>query len=113
MKLVRALLGMRALMRELLEPYFSKMNMTHKEKKKWFSGRKDVLFGFSAIAYIMIRLPVIGILGYGIAQASAAYMLTIVTAPPNIEKKKLQQKEDKEMTVSEPKKKLKANEKTD
>ncbi|KAI9476254.1 MAG: hypothetical protein EXX96DRAFT_507321 [Benjaminiella poitrasii] len=85
MKLVRALIGMRSLMRELLAPYFVRMQMSHKEKRRWFSGRKDELFGFSAIAYIVIRLPIVGILGYGIAQAASAYMLTIVTEPPSKE----------------------------
>lgn len=83
MKLIRALIGMRSLMRELLAPYFVRMHMTHREKRSWFSGRKDVLFGFSAIAYIIIRLPIVGILGYGIVQAAAAYMLTVVTDPPS------------------------------
>ncbi|KAI7880998.1 hypothetical protein K492DRAFT_230428 [Lichtheimia hyalospora FSU 10163] len=80
--LIRALIGMRALMRELLEPYFVRMSMSHKEKRRWFSGRKDVLFGFSAIAYILTRIPVFGLVGFGIAQAASAYMLTIVTDPP-------------------------------
>ncbi|KAL0079839.1 hypothetical protein J3Q64DRAFT_1761472 [Phycomyces blakesleeanus] len=83
MRLVRALIGMRSLTRELLEPYFARMNMSHSEKRKWFSGRKDILFGFSAIAYIIIRIPYVGFIGYGIAQAAAAYMLTTVTDPPN------------------------------
>ncbi|CEP14938.1 hypothetical protein [Parasitella parasitica] len=83
MKLVRALIGMRSLMRELLAPYFVRMRMSHREKRRWFSGRKDVLFGFSGIAYIIIRLPLIGIIGYGIAQAASAYMLTVVTEPPS------------------------------
>ncbi|KAJ8653948.1 hypothetical protein O0I10_010397 [Lichtheimia ornata] len=80
--LIRALIGMRALMRELLEPYFARMSMSHKEKRRWFSGRKDVLFGFSAIAYILTRIPIFGLVGFGIAQAASAYMLTIVTEPP-------------------------------
>ncbi|KAI9495754.1 hypothetical protein BDB00DRAFT_742435, partial [Zychaea mexicana] len=81
--LIRALIGMRALMRELLEPYFVRMSMSHKEKRRWFSGRKDVLFGFSAIAYILTRIPVVGFVGFGVAQAASAYMLTIVTDPPS------------------------------
>ena len=68
-------------MRELLEPYFVRMNMSHKEKRLWFSGRKDVLFGFSGIAYLLIRLPFVGYIGYGVSQAAAAYMLTVVTDP--------------------------------
>ncbi|KAI8064660.1 hypothetical protein BC940DRAFT_92954 [Gongronella butleri] len=81
MQLIRALIGMRALMRELLEPYFARQHFTHQDKLRWFSGRKDVLFGFSAIAYLIIRVPFVGFIGYGIAQASAAYMLTRVIDP--------------------------------
>ncbi|KAI9278771.1 hypothetical protein BDA99DRAFT_554379 [Phascolomyces articulosus] len=81
--LIKALIGMRALMRELLEPYFVRMGLSHKEKRRWFSGRKDILFGFSAIAYILTRIPVVGFVGFGVAQAAAAYMLTIVTDPPS------------------------------
>lgn len=95
-KLIRALIGMRALMRELLAPYFVRMRMSHKEKRQWFSGRKDVLFGFSAIAYLIIRIPFIGVIGYGIAQAASAYMLTVVTDPPTKElfKKRLDENGD-------------------
>ena len=81
--LIKALIGMRALMRELLEPYFVRMGLSHKEKRRWFSRRKDILFGFSAIAYILTRIPVVGFVGFGVAQAAAAYMLTIVTDPPS------------------------------
>ncbi|ORZ17638.1 hypothetical protein BCR42DRAFT_490357 [Absidia repens] len=84
MMLVRALIGMRTLMRELLEPYFARMHMSHKEKLRWFSGRKDVLFGFSAIAYLLIRVPFFGFVGYGVAQAAAGYMLTTVVSVDDI-----------------------------
>jgi uncharacterized protein involved in cysteine biosynthesis len=68
-------------MRELLEPYFVRMGMSHSEKKRWFKGRSNVLFGFSVIAYLLIRIPYLGFVGYGVAQAAAAYMLTtMVTA---------------------------------
>ncbi|KAI8089399.1 uncharacterized protein BX664DRAFT_332923 [Halteromyces radiatus] len=83
MQLIRSLIGMRTLMRELLDPYFVRMNMSHKEKRRWFSGRKDVLFGFSAIAYLLIRVPYFGFVGYGVAQAAAAYMLTTVISKEN------------------------------
>ncbi|SAM04358.1 hypothetical protein [Absidia glauca] len=84
--LVRSLIGMRTLMRELLEPYFARMHFSHKEKLKWFSGRKDVLFGFSAIAYLLIRVPFVGFVGYGVAQAAAAYMLTTVVSVEEVVK---------------------------
>ncbi|CAO3595331.1 unnamed protein product [Absidia cylindrospora] len=80
MRLVRALVGMRTLVRELLEPYFVRMNMSHSEKKRWFDGRKGILFGFSLIAYMLIRVPYLGFVGYGVAQAAAAYMLTTVVS---------------------------------
>ncbi|KAI8340483.1 hypothetical protein BC941DRAFT_467654 [Chlamydoabsidia padenii] len=80
LRLIRALMGMRTLMRELLEPYFVRMGMTHSQKKRWFYGRKNVLLGFSAIAYLLIRIPYFGFVGYGVAQAAAAYMLTTVVS---------------------------------
>ncbi|KAI8393740.1 uncharacterized protein BYT42DRAFT_591371 [Radiomyces spectabilis] len=103
--LVRALIGMRTLMRELLEPYFARMGMSHKEKLRWFSGRKDVLFGFSAIAYILVRIPFVGVIGYGISQAAAAYMLTAVIDPPPAEdaKQSEQQQHIDQLNISEKK----------
>ncbi|KAI8975257.1 hypothetical protein BDF20DRAFT_906672 [Mycotypha africana] len=84
-RLSRALISMRSLMRELLTPYFARMQMTHRERRRWFSGRKDVLWGFSFIAYVIVNLPIVGFIGYGIAQAASAYMLTVVTDPPSAE----------------------------
>ncbi|CEI89559.1 hypothetical protein RMCBS344292_03911 [Rhizopus microsporus] len=101
MKLIRALIGMRSLTRELLEPYFVRMRMSHKEKRRWFSGRKDILFGFSAIAYIMVKTPIFGIIGYGIAQAASAYMLTVVTDPPT--KEELENKSSRSPSPSDKK----------
>ncbi|KAI8992446.1 hypothetical protein BDB01DRAFT_832747 [Pilobolus umbonatus] len=82
MKLIRALIGMRSLLRELFAPYFARKQMTHREKRDWFDGKRDTLFAFSAIAYVMIRMPIFGVIGYGIVQATTAYMLTVVIDPP-------------------------------
>jgi uncharacterized protein involved in cysteine biosynthesis len=72
---------MRVLMRELMEPYFSRMGMTHKEKRRWFDSRRDILFGFSVIAYLLIQtIPIFNFLAYGVIQASASYMV-LVTEP--------------------------------
>ncbi|CAO3593310.1 unnamed protein product [Absidia cylindrospora] len=92
---IRGLLGMRVLMRELLEPYFSRMGMTHKEKRRWFDSRRDILFGFSAIAYLLIQMvPIFNFLAYGVIQASASYMVLVtdplpMPPPPPIKKKKV------------------------
>ncbi|ORZ15093.1 hypothetical protein BCR42DRAFT_416384 [Absidia repens] len=90
---IRGLLGMRVLMRELLEPYFSRMGMTHKEKRRWFDSRRDILFGFSVIAYLLIQMvPIFNFLAYGVIQASASYMVLVTDPlpmpPPSPIKKK-------------------------
>lgn len=35
----------RSLMRELLEPYFSRVNFTKDQKRRWFREREGLLFG--------------------------------------------------------------------
>ncbi|CAO3614538.1 unnamed protein product [Cunninghamella blakesleeana] len=104
MKLVRSLIGMRALVRELLEPYFTRMNMSHKEKLKWFSGRKDIIFGFSAIAYLIIRVPYFGLINYGIAQCAVGYILTKVIDPITLQPldfKELRQNSGDQLTIKQ------------
>ncbi|CAG8682695.1 9467_t:CDS:2 [Dentiscutata erythropus] len=65
----------RALMRELLEPYFGRIKFDKEIKKKWFKEREGILFGFSIGYYSLIRLPLVGMLFYGIAQAAATLLL--------------------------------------
>ncbi|CAG8972883.1 hypothetical protein HYALB_00001303 [Hymenoscyphus albidus] len=72
----------RSLMRELLEPYFSRIRFTKQEKKRWFHEREGILFGFGVGFYIFQRIPLLGVLIYGIAEASTAYLITKITDPP-------------------------------
>jgi hypothetical protein len=72
----------RSLMRELLEPYFARIHMTKEQKKKWFRSREGLLFGFGIGFYVLLRVPLLGVLIYGIAEASTAYLITKVTDPP-------------------------------
>ncbi|KAF3479933.1 transmembrane protein UsgS [Arthroderma uncinatum] len=72
----------RSLMRELLEPYFSRVKFTPDQKRRWFLDREGVLFGFAVGFYIMLRIPILGVLLYGIAEASTAYLVTKITDPP-------------------------------
>lgn len=72
----------RSLMRELLEPYFARIRFTKQERRNWFHSREGVLFGFGLGFYILIRVPLVGVLIYGIAEASTAYLITKVTDPP-------------------------------
>lgn len=72
----------RSLMRELLEPYFSRIRFTKEQKKHWFHDREGVLFGFALGFYIFLKIPLLGVLIYGIAEASTAYLITKITDPP-------------------------------
>ena len=68
--LVQGWLSTRALTRELLEPYFARIAFTDSQKREWFHEREAVLFGFGLAFYLTIRLPLIGPLTYGIAEAA-------------------------------------------
>ncbi|KAJ8063782.1 hypothetical protein OCU04_007643 [Sclerotinia nivalis] len=72
----------RSLMRELLEPYFARIDFTREQKKNWFHDREGLLFGFGVGFYILLRIPLLGVLVYGIAEASTAYLITKITDPP-------------------------------
>ncbi|KAJ5115089.1 hypothetical protein NUU61_000848 [Penicillium alfredii] len=72
----------RSLMRELLEPYFCRIKFTPEQKRRWFQDREGVLFGFAFAFTIVLRTPFIGVLMYGVAEASTAYLITKITDPP-------------------------------
>lgn len=72
----------RSLMRELLEPYFCRIQFNKDQKARWFLEREGVLFGFAFAFTIVLKTPFIGVLMYGIAQASTAYLVTKITDPP-------------------------------
>ena len=76
--LIQGWLSSRALTRELLEPYFARITFSDSQKREWFNEREGVLFGFGLAFYLAIRLPLIGPLVYGIATASAAFLITKV-----------------------------------
>lgn len=65
-----------------LEPYFSRIKFTKEQRRRWFLEREGVLFGFAVGFYIMLRIPLLGVLLYGIAEASTAYLITKITDPP-------------------------------
>ncbi|KAL2014806.1 hypothetical protein VTN00DRAFT_2331 [Thermoascus crustaceus] len=72
----------RSLMRELLEPYFCRIRFDKEQKRRWFLDREGVLFGFAFGFTVVLKTPFIGVLMYGIAQASTAYLITKITDPP-------------------------------
>lgn len=41
-----------------------------------------MLFGFSLGFYVFVKIPLVGVLIYGLAEASTAYLITKITEPP-------------------------------
>ena len=72
----------RSLMRQLLQPYFHRVQFNKQQKKIWFIDRSGVLFGFSFAFAYMVKVPLLGVLIYGLAEASTAYLITKITEPP-------------------------------
>ena len=69
-------------MSQQLEPYFSRIRFTKEQKRLWFHDREGLLFGFGVGFYIFLRIPLLGVLFYGIAEASTAFLITKITDPP-------------------------------
>ena len=65
-----------------LEPYFSRIRYDKEQKKLWFRDREGVLFGFGVGFFVFLKIPLLGVLIYGVAEASTAYLITKVTEPP-------------------------------
>ncbi len=58
------------------------MHFTKDQKRQWFKDREGVLFGFGVGFFIFLKIPLVGVLIYGIAEASTAYLITKITDPP-------------------------------
>lgn len=65
-----------------LEPYFSRVKYPKDQKRLWIRDREGVLFGFGVGFYILSKIPFLGVLIYGLAEASTAYLITKITDPP-------------------------------
>ncbi|KAL8881147.1 MAG: hypothetical protein Q9198_001591 [Flavoplaca austrocitrina] len=65
-----------------LEPYFSRIRFNKEQKRLWFHDREGLLFGFGVGFYVFLKIPLLGVLIYGIAEASTAYLITKITDPP-------------------------------
>lgn len=58
------------------------MRYTKEQKQQWFKDRAGVLFGFGLGFYVFVKIPLVGVLVYGLAEASTAYLITKITEPP-------------------------------
>lgn len=75
--------GSRSMIHDLLLPYFIRVQFTKIEKDQWIKSREGVLFGFGLCYFTLIYyLPWVGILIYGFAESSAAFLVTKVSDPP-------------------------------
>ena len=63
-------------------PYFSRVRFSPEQKRAWFRDREGVLFGFCVAFYAFLKIPILGVLIYGIAEASTAFLITKITDPP-------------------------------
>jgi len=52
------------------------------QTRLWFHDREGLLFGFGVGFYLFLKIPLLGVLIYGIAEASTAYLVTKITDPP-------------------------------
>ena len=82
--------GSCSLMQDLLNPYFTRISLNKLEKNQWVRSREGLLLGFSICYFLIIRkLPWLGLLIYGIAEASTAYLVTKISNPPPEQPKQL------------------------
>lgn len=82
--------GSRNMIHDLLLPYFVRIHVSKTEKEQWMKSREELLFGFGLCYYFLIyQFPWIGILIYGFAESSIAYLVTKVTDPPPSQRNQL------------------------
>lgn len=65
-----------------MDPYFKRIHYTPQQKRTWFRDREGVLFGFGVGFFLFLKVPLLGVLIYGIAEASTAFLITKITDPP-------------------------------
>ncbi|KAJ1918855.1 hypothetical protein IWQ60_007390 [Tieghemiomyces parasiticus] len=85
--LFKAMLAAQQLNRELLDPYFTRLQMTPKARKAWFKERQSLLLGFVAGFYLLIRLPIIGPAFFVVAQAAMGHWIVNTTTLDALQRK--------------------------
>lgn len=78
---VAAFWGGRSTAHALLQPYLLRVPFLAAQRRRWFAAREGVLFGFGVCFYLLMKTPMVGVLVYGFAEASAAFMVTKTTEP--------------------------------
>ncbi|KXN68630.1 hypothetical protein CONCODRAFT_79682 [Conidiobolus coronatus NRRL 28638] len=82
LNLIKTYYGIRALSRELLEPYLGRMCFRFRDKRRFLRDRESELLGFSIIFYILINISFIGPIFFVIAQSAISVLLSETTEIP-------------------------------
>jgi hypothetical protein len=65
----------RALSWELLDPYFERRGMRMREQRRFLAEQRAALFGFGLPLALLLAVPLLGPLLFGLAQAAAAQLV--------------------------------------
>lgn len=63
---------------ELLDPYFERRGLAYAGQKAVMKAHRTAMFGFGVPWTLLLALPIVGPLGFGLAQAAAALLVTDV-----------------------------------
>jgi len=73
--LFNCIFGVRAMNREILEPFFCRVKMSSQEKSVWFRTYEPLLFGFMGLFYVLFIQPWYGPLFFVFAQGAIPTLL--------------------------------------
>lgn len=73
--------GARMLSWELLDPYFDRRGLDHAGQRATMRAHRRAMFGFGVPWTLLFAIPIVGPLGFGLAQAAAALLVTDVLEP--------------------------------
>lgn len=70
--LIRSIVSFRALERELVEPYLCRSVLDSRGRRDWFHRNEPLLAGFTVGFWVLLRVPWVGPVVFGVAQAAVA-----------------------------------------
>ncbi|KAI9095442.1 hypothetical protein DFS34DRAFT_625665 [Phlyctochytrium arcticum] len=86
--LLRGIWSFRALERELVEPYLCRSEMNVFERRAWFRDNEPIIAGFTIPFYLLLSIPWVGPLSFGIAQAATASLCIEIFAERDLRSSK-------------------------
>ncbi|TPX41411.1 hypothetical protein SeLEV6574_g06102 [Synchytrium endobioticum] len=73
---VTALVRVRALAREIMDPYLSRSKLDDKQRREWFRKHRYTVAAFTFPFYLAMQIPYLGCLAFGLAMASSPLLCT-------------------------------------